>query len=314
MYEHILVPLDGSARSEAVLTHLGPFLSAVEADLTVLVVVEYPHGQIQAFEALLADAEKDAWEYVERVCERLEKQGLRARGQVRVGVPAPNILEEVEACGADLVALASHGYCGVARLMHGSVTEQILRACPVTTLVVKSFIAGDTPADPYTELPLKPVAWKHILVPLDGSPDAERALDDATEIARVRGATVHLFRAGSVVPPGAFFSETMPVFPDLEAEAGYLRAVADRLKKAGVAVEPTFVTGLPVGAILDYLANHPVDLICMTTHGRSGLSRWVLGSVAESVLRNARVPILLRRTQPAPRGRSAAAGVAAAVA
>ncbi len=314
MYKHILVPVDGSARSEAVLTHLGPFLEAADADLTVLSVVEYPHGAPSAFEERLDQAEKDAWEYVEGVCGRLEKQGLHTRGIVRVGLPAANILDEVEACGADLVALASHGYGGVARLLHGSVTEQVLRACPVPTLVVKSFVAGDTPADPYRELPLAPVSWKHILVPLDGSPDAERALDDAAEIARIHGATIHLFRAGSVVPPGAFFNEAMPVFPDLDAEQAYVRAVAERLKKDGLKVDATFVTGLPVGALLEYLQAHPVDLICMTTHGRSGLSRWVLGSVAESVLRNARVPILLRRTQPAPRGRPAAAGVKTAVA
>jgi nucleotide-binding universal stress UspA family protein len=139
-----------------------------------------------------------------------------------------------------------------------------------------------------------------ILVPLDGSALAESALPPAVELARPAGATLLLIRAAEarVVPGADPVGAQVEVV--LEAEA-YLEGVAARLREQGtLAVEPTVWYGPAVASIVDAARAGRIDLIVMTTHGRSGLGRLILGSVAESVLRGTSTPILLLRAPEAP--------------
>jgi nucleotide-binding universal stress UspA family protein len=139
-----------------------------------------------------------------------------------------------------------------------------------------------------------------ILVPLDGSALAESALEQAAELAAQNGATLVLLRAAEAHTfPGADPTEAQ-VQVVREAEE-YLAAVADRLRRDGRSkVETGVWYGSPAAAIVEAARLRRADLIVMSTHGRSGLGRLILGSVAESVLRGTPVPILLLRAPGAP--------------
>jgi nucleotide-binding universal stress UspA family protein len=141
---------------------------------------------------------------------------------------------------------------------------------------------------------------RRIIVPLDGSPHAEAALPEAIEIARATpGAKIILVRAAE--------ASALPVRDPIEAQIAvvrdaedYLDAVAARLEGKGVRVTTSVWYGPAAITIVDAAATTRADLIVMSTHGRSGFNRLVLGSVAESVLRATHVPILLLRPDRAP--------------
>jgi len=143
------------------------------------------------------------------------------------------------------------------------------------------------------------MAFKRILVPLDGSPLAEHALDTVAELAGA-GAIVMLVRAAEArVLPGADPTE-LQVEVVREAEE-YLARVKARLERDGVRnVQTSVWYGSPVSAIVEAAQLRGADLIAMCTHGRSGIGRLILGSVAESVLRSTAIPILLMRVPEAP--------------
>lgn len=143
--------------------------------------------------------------------------------------------------------------------------------------------------------------YKHILVPLDGSELAELALADAFGVAEMSQSEITLLQ---IVPPidTVVGAETgHPIFIDQQWETKrgialeYLSTVCERLNCPGVQIHTVVEMGPPAETIIDYAHHHPVDLIVMATHGRSGLPRWVYGSVADKVLRGADVPVLLVR-------------------
>lgn len=295
MFDRILVPLDGSERAEAILTHIAPFLRAADAELVVLAVVEGADAQRKPDIALLDAARERAERYVESVRERLAEAGLRATSSIRPGRPATQILAAAEEVEADLIALASHGYGGLERLFYGSTAERVLRASDVPVLLVKSWIEWDDPADRYEALPLEPIGWRDILVPLDGSREAEWALPLAAKLARSQQGRVHLLRVVPILPRTGFWIPPPEGGPDAGGEKDYLALLADGLNRSGVETRTFVAHGAVIDAIRAYVDEHTVGLIAMTTHGRSGWSRWMLGSVSESLLRSLHTPILLRR-------------------
>jgi nucleotide-binding universal stress UspA family protein len=141
-----------------------------------------------------------------------------------------------------------------------------------------------------------------ILVPLDGSVLGETALPTAVELARQHGARLLLLRAAEAHS----LPIVDPIQPQVEAvrEAEeYLAAVRARLAEAGIdEIDTSVWYGAPAEAIVEAARYRTVDLIVMSSHGRSGLGRLVLGSVAETVLRGTRVPILLIRPGEVPVG------------
>jgi nucleotide-binding universal stress UspA family protein len=143
--------------------------------------------------------------------------------------------------------------------------------------------------------------YKHLLVPLDSSTLAELAVEDALNLARIGRAELTLLH---VVPPieEVLAVETgHPIFIDQQwdhhrtAAQKYLKDVCKRLSGEDTTIHLAVEMGAPAETIIDYAEYHKVDLIVMATHGRSGLQRWVYGSVADKVLRGASVPILLVR-------------------
>jgi nucleotide-binding universal stress UspA family protein len=148
---------------------------------------------------------------------------------------------------------------------------------------------------------------RRILVPLDGSPLAESALADAVDIAVRHGATLVLLRAAYATALPAVDPVDAQVSVVREAEA-YLADIAARARAAGVKdVETSVWYAAATDAIVEAARMRDVDLIVMSTHGRTGLTRLMLGSVAESVLRSTNTPILMLRAHGAATAAPAAA-------
>jgi nucleotide-binding universal stress UspA family protein len=170
------------------------------------------------------------------------------------------------------VVMATHGRSGLGRLLFGSVADQVLRNAEVPILLVPAncehFWTTDQPAS--------------ILVSLDGSELSETILGAAVEVADALKAELSLLRVADSSTP-------MP-YAD-----SYLEAIADRLRKDGTAAEAKLIPGQPAATIATVAREQDANLIAMATHGRSGLARLVLGSVATETLRRAHVPLLLVR-------------------
>lgn len=136
--------------------------------------------------------------------------------------------------------------------------------------------------------------YKKILVTLDGSETAEEILPHIQALSSSDG-EVHLLRVA--------MAHTLPGVDPTDAQAkvvregeDYLKAVEDRLKQTGIKVESHVRYGHPAEEILDHIEHRDVDLIAMTTHGRSGVGRWLMGSVAEKVVRSCPIPVLVVRS------------------
>ena len=258
----ILLPLDGSADAESVLAAVLPLAQRCPLRLTLLSVDP---------EAAAPRASKA---YLEKARRALQGPGIETRTAVCAGDPATAIVARASATRADLIAMATHGRSGVSRLLLGSVTESVLRRTPVPLIACRPACRME--------------GWTHV-VALDGSARAETILDDLVPLTRMLGATLHLLHVASTGLRGR--SPWRNERPDLERLAAVVAA-------RGVPVIPVIRQGQAAAEILRYAREQRAGLLAMATHGRTGLERVVLGSVAEEVLRSASCPVLLRREIP----------------
>lgn len=292
MIERIVVPLDGSLTAEAVLPQVRRILHLHDSEIVLVRGVSLAPAE----DSLLAadTASLAAREYVNGVRERLDREGVRVRTDVRIGSPVGVILDVVEDRAATMIAMATHGATGLKRLLLGSVAEGVLRKSPVPVLAVRPFWTDEK--DPTWTAERRPL--KTLLVPVDGSDLAEMVVPAALEFARLFDSRVVLLRV--LEPRRAGASER-------EEAASHLEGVARSFTRKGIDTSWAVETGHPAEEIVRSAREHGADLIAMTTHGRSGLRRMVTGSVTEQVLRQAPTPLLvIRAVAPArPRRRLA---------
>lgn len=152
--------------------------------------------------------------------------------------------------------------------------------------------------------------YQRVLVPLDGSAFAEQALCHAQQVAVAGETEIHLLSVAPLLEDQTLsVVDLYPVYVyrdylidhNQEMErittelTGYLEQVSGRVRAAGYTAVPAVRFGQPADEIIAYAANYSCDLIAMSTHGRSGLGRWVYGSVADKVLRSSDIPVLLVR-------------------
>lgn len=272
----LLVPLDGSNLSEIVFPWVRILGSEVELLRSYLPVEHLrlaPELPITIAEMVNDDQADDAVEkYLEKQASKL--QGLKVSTHCVAGHPADAILDHADDC--DAIVIASHGTSGITRWLLGSVTTKIVRASVKPVLVVSAR------PDP------KPRAAKveTIFVPLDGSETAELALSQAVELAR-------RFKAKLVLYEGVTYRSGTPEEEDWQALSAreYLNKQAESLDGLDVEV---YVHESKVGPeIVAQAERHKADLIVMGSHGRRGVSRWVLGSVTEGVVQRSLCPVLV---------------------
>lgn len=279
MFQKILVPLDGSRLAARV---LGPVrrLLGPGAQLTLLRVVEpqseAEHDRTPAVEAAIKAQLVQTRE--------LLGDGASIEAQVLRGDPADEIARYARDAGQDLVAMATHGRSGVERWVRGSVAERVLRACEVPLLLCNPFALEPRDRGPF----------ERVLVPLDGSPTSARIVPLVEQVARAHASRVTLLRVEPMIiseVPSPVVSGSLWDPAPLESSLEPQRAA---LAAAGVPVEARAAYGVVAAEVLR--AAREADLLAMTTHGRSGVSRWWFGSVAEQVLRHAPCPLLVLRT------------------
>ncbi len=282
MYNRILIPLDGSELSERALPLAADIARRTGASLTLASVIDAE-----------ADAAQSASEkYLIDVAGRLEGAGLEISTVTLTGDPAEEIVGHAEREEIDLRAMATRGRSGLVRGLLGSVTDRVIHGTTVPVLIVRP----ETAAELGGEAP----NIGQVVVPLDGSEFAEAALPLGQALAKALSARIVLMR--SVRYPVAYSAAAdPPVEPaevvsveELEQEArDYLAPVSERVESDGLRVETRVGSGHPRGQLVALAEEFPESIIVMTTHGASGIKRWVLGSVADGVIRTAPVPTLI---------------------
>lgn len=291
MYRKILIPLDGSTLAESVVPKVLRFLEVTAPEVILFRAI--PDVGLPRLDQnlIISKLTEGAEEYLGEVRERLEDQGVSCRTLTRRGEPAEAILAACGEEGADLIAMSTHGRSGVGRWFFGSVAQKVSSHSDVPLLLLR---AEEEPPRDWKEIEAGP--YDKILLPLDGSALAEEAIPHASEIARAFDGEVILFRVVTIPPlPGL---EAAPLIETALTDADeYLRGVTPKLQGRGTALVEQ---GIPADAILGAAEKRDVDLIVMTTHGRSGLSRFLMGSVADRVVQGSGRPVLMIRSSPEP--------------
>lgn len=305
MFTHILVPLDGSALAEATLPYVRLLVGSSGGRVTLLHLIERAAPQtVHGARHLRTVA--DAEEYLAGIAHDLAGSGMVVATHIDTneGGDTPNrIVAHATEWRVDLVALCVHGRSGLGRLFFGSIAQSVLGAgvAPVLLVIAPGKEAKAAPAPTLDAL----------LVPLDGTPEAEAALPLVTQIARERGSTVHLTlvvptreTASGAMGGAARFSPTAAAAFLTQAAQdaeGYLNEQAAHLRAAGVPVRAEVVRGDSATGILAAAKRIPADLIAIASHGRSGLEGAWMGSVGNTVLARSAGPFLLVRRWDEPR-------------
>ena len=306
MYRKILVPLDGSKLAEQVLPYARLLGKALGSQIELLRVGgPIPSTQLDAaasgatLEQATDSIRRKTQDYLERTATFLHDTGLEVSCSTLEGSPASHIVSEAEREPATLVAMTTHGRSGITRWVLGSITEKVLQATTTPLLVIRAQEQKDFTVE---------VNIKKVVVPLDGSPRAEQVLPHMMALAKALAAQVTLVR---VTPSAAEYFQNvgdpsytgypMTHYADLakkvdEGALNYLRRVSRDLHQNQLSsVEERLLHGPAADAIVDIARETPASIVSMTTHGRSRMGRWILGSVADRVVRHSGGPVLMIR-------------------
>jgi nucleotide-binding universal stress UspA family protein len=294
MYTRMLVPLDGSKVAEQVLPY-ARFLAKSLGIPTELLGVVDPEtlvafanpAQGRPLDTLVAETMSRSAIYLETTARSF--QGAQVKSSVAKGKPEDEVIERAAADKNTLIVMATHGRSGLQRWLLGSVADKVLHGATNHLLLIRASDQGKTDG----EAPLKTV-----IVPLDGSPLAERALPVVVDLAKKMDLQVVLVRAYALPPTisaedyGYYSAELLD---HLESEArDYLQGKINEIKQKGIATVTSVVnTGYGAEEIITLARNTPDNLIVMCTHGRSGIQRTVLGSVTDRVVRHSGDPVLI---------------------
>jgi nucleotide-binding universal stress UspA family protein len=296
MYRFIMVPLDGSRFAESAVP-LALALSRRTGAPLHLVTVQEPIPSF-AYDEWENAAEDWSRAYLDNALERVRPlAGSEVTATLLSGHVVEVLEKEAQSRGADLVVMASHGRGAFSRAWLGSVADAFLHHTRRPLLLVRpeeGNVEPDLASDP---------GFRRIMVPLDGTELSESVLDHADSFGALFEAVIHLMR---VVPfPMQYTSPYLPhtmqmsqqfVTEAREAAAAYLETHAQRLRARGRTVEASVVVvAQPGQGLLTEVAEAGCDLVAMATHGRAGLTRAILGSTADKVVRGSHTPILLYR-------------------
>jgi nucleotide-binding universal stress UspA family protein len=296
MYEKILVALDGSQFSEAILPYSRLLADKLKLAVELIHVIDSEMatptstaGQL-VYQSVIAAEKSKSLDYLKKVAASFPA-ATKVTCSVESGNPAEVIIDKATAQRLTLIAMTTHGRSGINRWLLGSVADKVLQGAFNPLLLVR---AGEpTPAQ-------DKAAWKRILVPLDGSPLAETVIPDAADLARGLGLEIVLVRIFGFPTPvfaedyGPYVEE---LWTQLEEDAQkYLDEKARQLRAQGLAnVSTISQAGFAAEKIIDLARQRKDSLVAMCTHGRSGVNRWVMGSVTDRVVRHGGDPVLVIR-------------------
>jgi nucleotide-binding universal stress UspA family protein len=299
MYTDILIPTDGSDNVEPAIQCGLDLARRYDATVHALHVVDSsPIERRLELTALEPDLETlpDTWydagdAATQQIATRAAEHGIDAVTEVRRGIPEREIRSYITDTGIDLICMGTRGHTGLDRVLLGSVTTRIVRTVDIPVLSVKSKLM-----EALSESEIQK-GFENILVPTDGSKPAREAVTHALDLARTYDATLH---ALYVVDRGAYASRPGWTWDELQQVLEQngetvVEDVQSRTAADGISVAAEITHGVPHQAIEEYCNQHGIDIVVMGTHGRSGLTRQLIGSVTERVLRSSDVPVLTIR-------------------
>jgi len=297
MYTRMLIPLDGSKVAEQVLPYARFLAKALAIPVELLEVVD-PEAlallsnprQGRYVDTVLAEGIENSKNYLEAIGRSF--QGAKVKSLVEKGKAEDVVIEKAAADKNTLIVMATHGRSGIQRWLLGSVADKVLHGATNHVLLVRANDGGKTDGE---------AALKTVIVPLDGSPLAEQVLPYVVELAKKVKLELVLMRAYALPPAISaedygFYSADL--LDHLEAEArDYLAEKMNGVKQKGVENVTSVVnTGYGAEEIITLGRHTPDNFIAMSTHGRSGIQRWVLGSVTDRVVRHSGDPVLIVRS------------------
>lgn len=293
MFDHIVVPLDGSELSEAALAYVTPLAVRMNSKVVLLHVDGDPYidmfGEVTT--APSYRSQSSMTDYLNAISERLQAEGVECETQRETGAPAAAILNYVEERQPDLIVMSTHGRSGVRRMIVGSVTTAILPRAQTPVLVVHPREGEET----------LETSFENLVIPLDMSERSEDALPFAAQLAEALGLDTTLL---TCIPSPlqlhtGFAPEMYPYTDELmqqgqETANTYLQDVtSDVNERRGIDAQWETLEGGPASKIVEYAQAQPNSLIAMCTQGRTGLGRLVLGSVTDAVIRTGNTPVLV---------------------
>ncbi|MBM3948180.1 MAG: universal stress protein [SAR202 cluster bacterium] len=325
MFTKVLVPLDGTEVSANILPYVSRLAKGLNMPVVLLTVIN-PETleQLPQMGARAPMAETLAGigrqpsrtggtvtartgvegPYASQVFERAEFEVKRALGDAASKLKADGVAAEVavtlgNAAGqimgmtarhkCDLVAMSTHGRNALARGMLGSVTDKVIRSSPVPVLAIAPERAAK-----YAD---KGQPMTRVMAPLDGSPFAETALSYVKLLAKRLGMGVTLVRVMDIGGLYTGFWDDARFYEigiQLRKEAEeYLKGQSQKLTAEGLKVQWKVLSGNPGFSLVDLARTEPQDLVVLTTHARVGLSRLILGSVTEALVRSSGDPVLV---------------------
>ncbi len=300
MYEKILVPLDGSELAEVALPYAGELAGRLGSEVTLIHVCESTeeqyHNMHQIYIQKMAEATK---QLIKKYVEKPAAASITVKAELLNGHPAEQILDFAEKECVDLIVIATHGRSGVQRWVLGSVADKVVNATKQPVLLIRAKGVHHHEVDK--------VKTSKILLTLDGSKESEAVIPYVQELATKLKAEVILFQV--VPPPSPVITipgETMQIpYTPAQVELwridalAYLEKTADEFKSRHIKVISEARVGDTAQEIITAADELKADLVAMSTHGRSGIRRWALGSTADKVLHGGNTSLFLVRAQGA---------------
>jgi nucleotide-binding universal stress UspA family protein len=299
MYKKILVPLDGSSVAEQVLPYARFLAGGLKVPVVLLGIVDATElssfmskEKERYFDAMIEESAHRSEDYLKKIAQTFPRANVSFA--VEKGRAGEVIIAKGDADKQTLIAMATHGRSGINRWLLGSVAEKVLRGSANPLLLIRGRAEAQTEGE---------MTLKSVVVPLDGSEVAESILPAVIEIAKKLNIQTVLFRACNV-PYSAFGGGGHSQYPlinqllgGIKAEAReYLEAKTAELKNQGLdKVSYVLQEGIGADEIISFGQRTPDNMIAMCTHGWSGIKRWVLGSVTETVVRHSGDPVLVLR-------------------
>ncbi len=294
MYKKMVVLLDGSELAEVVFAYAQELSGRMHIDIDLLHVCSPDQeARLPMRRAYMEKKAEELCAGAEAVRKKYDKdataQCILTQGRVVVGYPAEEILKYVDENDIDLVMMSTHGSSGIKGWDLGDVANKVIHASKVPVWLVPTELREEVLAD---VLPNRP-----LVVPLSGTKKSGAAIPHAVEIIKQRGAEDESELVLLHVTEGPHTAA--PALDDLGAQRekmkAYLEDLAEPIRATGIKVRTEILTSRdPAESIIDYLKEHPTQLLVMATRGKSRLSRTIFGSLTESVIRMVKVtPLLL---------------------
>ena len=295
MYKHILVPLDGSLLAEAALPAAVFLAVKLQARVTLMHVMEKNapdkvHGQPHLKHP------QDAELYLNEIAKNFFQKDIQVDCHVHtneVDNVAGSIVAHAEELKNDLVIMCAHGRGAALHLFLGSIAQSVIALGSQPVLITHPDELGRPPS----------FSCRHVLVPMDDNPEHAQALPVSKDLARVCSATIHLV---SVIPVLATLSGDKAVASkilpgttsqllELTAQdaSKYFQAIEDDLRKEGFEASAHVLRGDPASVIVEAAEKAKIDLIVISTHGKTAMNAFWSGSVAHRICSQSRIPLLL---------------------